>query len=209
MRFHGRLALAGLTAAFVLAAAVSTASANRLSLSERGFQTIWTAPLSGGGGGEIASECQITLRGSFHSATLAKVAAALVGHIFGATVGSCITGGTTVLRETLPWHLRYQSFTGTLPRITGVTLQNIGASFRVEEGFGQACLYRTTATNPSRLIAEIEANGLVTGLRADETATIPMTGPFPCELTENASTFRGTASFTRTGTTNLISIRLI
>ena len=186
MRFHAKLLLAGLTAALVLATAIGTASANRLSLSERQFQIIWSTPLSSGGGGDTTAECAITLTGSFHASTFQKVVGALLGFVNTAAVGraeTCTRGAMTVLRETLPWHLTYDSFTGRLPAITGVTVQTIGASFQIEEGFGIRCLFRTTTTNPNRFTANLDGSGTVTFLRAGETETIPMTGGILCPTT--------------------------
>lgn len=210
MRFNAKLSFAALTAALVLAAAVGAASANRLSISERNFTSVWTVPLSGSGGGEITAECPVTINGSFHSASFAKVREGLVGHIYRAAVGSpCVSGGMTVLTETLPWHVTYEAFRGVLPRITGVAVRLIGASFRVTENFGvNVCLFRTTATNPGKMIMELNETGAIIGLRADESTTIPMTGPFPCELTENASIFRGTANMTNAAGRQM-TIRLI
>jgi hypothetical protein len=198
MRFPGKAALASLTVAIVLMAAVGVASARRFSLNERSFQVLWPVPLHNGGGGEQRAECPITLGGSFHSATISKVSGVLIGYIHRATVGppeSCVRGGMTILQETLPWHVRYQSFSGALPRIVSVTIQVIGAGFRVtEQFFSQFCLFRSTSANPIRLIVQLSEAGVVTAIRADETSTIPMTGTEFCFET---ATFSGSERLTR------------
>jgi len=154
----------------------------------------------------VVVDCAITLSGSFHSGTLAKTARALVGYINEARVARCEGGTLTVLTATLPWHVVYQTFAGTLPRLTSVSLLVLNAGFELVETFGNGCLFRTTAANPSALIALLSGEGVVTGLRADETARIPLTGPFPCELA--TANFRGTGAMSTTRETAL-TIRLI
>jgi hypothetical protein len=204
MHAKPKLALAGLAAAMLLLAAVGSSSANRLSVNEEAFKIVWALPLSGGEieNGELGGrreeptvECAVVVHGSFHSTTFAKVEGALVGSVTEATVGECEGGGgMTVLRETLPWHLRYDSFSGTLPLIGGIMFDDIGVSFEIAESFGQPCLFSTSAEYPSRLIAELEEGGAVTVLRADESALIPLTGGLICE--GQFANFIGDASMT-------------
>jgi hypothetical protein len=88
--------------------------------------------------------CQMTMEGSLHSRTIAKTAGSLVGYITSVRLGVCAQGTATVLTETLPWHMQYGSFSGTLPSISEIELQVIGASFRVRETFGVTCLATST-----------------------------------------------------------------
>lgn len=108
--------------------------------------------------------CQITLEGSLHSRTMAKVVGSLVGYITRADVGPCASGRKTILRETLPWHIRYLSFTGTLPNITSIRYNIVGWSQRMSDGI-VFCLYRSTAAEPAVMTFNREAGGaLVTAV---------------------------------------------
>ena len=134
----------------VLGAIVGIASANRLSTSSRNIRATW-AFLHNEAGGGTAPGCPVTLEGSLHSATIAKVIEALVGFISRATVNSngCGAGSATLLQESLPWHVRYKGFAGALPNITSINTAIIGWSWRYQEGgFGITCLARSTATEP-------------------------------------------------------------
>lgn len=204
MRFHGKLALAGLMAAVMVTAAFSTASANRLSVNETRFTIQWPPPLGSGTAETINPNCAITLRGAFNTATFVKRVGEAVGRIIEFANASCSGGEITILRETLPWQVSYHGFTGVLPAIGTVTIDVVNAGFDIVENFGFACLFRTTATNPSRLIARLDSGGTVTALRADETARIPM--PFPCELSE--ANFRGEGTMKTPGGTAYV-FRLI
>lgn len=200
--------MAGLAAAVVLMAAVGTATASRLSINERQFSIIWPAPLSDNGGSGITAECPVTLGGSFHSTTLAKVSGQLIGYVNNVTVEPrCVSGGMSVLGETLPWHIRYVSFSGVLPRISGVTIALIGVSYQITESlFSNLCLLRSTVASPARIIPQLSEVGVVTSVRADETATIPMSG-FLCP--ESASgKFVGQATM-KTSTRGEFVIRLV
>jgi hypothetical protein len=187
MSSRSKLVFAGLAAALAMSLGVTTASANRLSLSHGNlWQVIWN-PLAFKGAGITIASCPVTLEGSFHSATINKVIGALIGFISRASVGGCSTEGrASVLQESLPWHIRYGGFVGTLPLIEGVRLQLINASFRITRIplFGE-CLARTTAERPAIGIAGIRSyvsgNGIVSSLTAESGAKIPcgsLTGEF-------------------------------
>jgi len=131
MRHSLKLLSCTLAVAALLAVAVTTASANNLSISNNRIRAVW-APVT-----VIIPEsalefvCTLTLEGSFHSSTIRKVLGTLVGHVTRAVVGHPCGGagemyvhnGTeaplgNVQPTSLPWHLTYQGFTGTLPTIT-------------------------------------------------------------------------------------------
>lgn len=120
MRKSARLGVTALVAALMLAAALSTASAGRLSVSTQNIRVTWRelAFLATG----VNVRCQITLEGSLHSRTIAKVERSLIGAITRAIAdeASCAGGRLSLYAE--PWHLTYESFTGTLPRIESVQL---------------------------------------------------------------------------------------
>jgi hypothetical protein len=217
MEIHPRTALIALTAALVLAIAASAASASRLSISERSFLIRWS-PLTIGTTAGSSIRCSLTLDGSFHSSTITKVERALIGYINAATIAGtsgngreavCAGATFTVLRETLPWHVQYNGFTGTLPRIATIGLLLLGASYRIdpEGSFEPACLARTTEATPSRGITNIEAGGTITGFEADPSALIPQSGGFGCSISEGRFSGRGIVQ--NAANTANITIRLI
>ena len=197
-----KLVLTAVAASLVLAAVVGTASANRLSVSNRAIRVVWT-PLDF----DNIVDCNVTLEGEFVASTIEKRPKALLGRITRAAVSNC-TEGVTVLTETLPWHITYQGFIGRLPTISGIRLLLVGASFLLNI-FGVQCLYRATEVDNASGIANInEATGQVTGLRADETDPIPLAeGSFLCP---DEGHFAGTGTVRQQGTTTgLIFVRLI
>ena len=143
----GKTILVVVGASMLLAALVGVASAARLSSSALGINASWTRLNFRGGLGTV--ECEVIVNGSFHERTIAKTAGTLAGFITAANVSRCARGGSTVLRETLPWHVQYDSFIGTLPSIGAIRARVIGTSFRVSEPtFGVICLIRTTTEEP-------------------------------------------------------------
>jgi hypothetical protein len=147
MRTWVRRASVSVCAALVLAAAVATASAVRLQTSSQQFRAAWSqVGFTAGIAGTI--RCALTLEGSFHTRSFAKTSGALLGYITRAAMASpCTNGELHVLSETLPWHVRYDSFAGTLPRFTSIRFALIGFSiwFRLLE---VRCLYRSTEAAP-------------------------------------------------------------
>jgi hypothetical protein len=163
MRNRSKLLLTTLTAALVLSVAVGIASARRIEASEQRVYIIWSA-LEFKSGILNPIRCPVTLLGSFHSRTISKVSGQLVGFINHGTVAEarCTGGRARVLPETLPWHVRYDSFAGTLPTITRIRLQLINASFLVEAFGFASCLYRTEATRPALGDAAVSAEEVTT-----------------------------------------------
>jgi hypothetical protein len=213
MQRHIRLLLTGLAATAILAAAVGTASAQRLSISNQQIRVVWrNLELSNTSTANVV-RCPVTLEGSFHSRTIVKVRELLIGYITRARVSNevCTGGRATILQEKLPWHLTYQSFRGTLPRIEEILLNLIRAGFLIEIPGVNNCAATTSLANPARGIALLNTTtGQVTGLRADETARIPLStapGGFACGL--GSGFFTGTGAVTLLGTNCLIFITLI
>jgi len=133
----------------ILGLLATSASARDLSVTSQRIEAIWTRMDFTGGFGTV--ECEVTLEGTLHSTRIQKVEGRLIGFITVANVlGSpCRRGGMTILRETLPWHLRYIQFFGTLPNITSIVTAFIGAGFRIREPtFGVQCLALTTTATP-------------------------------------------------------------
>lgn len=215
MRNHSKLILSALTAALILAAVVTTASASRLSISNRNFRVVWNPLQFSEAEGGTETRCPVTLEGTFHSNVIVKAAGALVGYVTRGIVaeGSCTNASTArILQASLPWHVRYRSFRGTLPRIERIRLELVGAAFLLNVFFGSAqCLYQSTSASPAagELLVNT-ATGVVEGLAADNTVRIPLAvrlgGFVNCPAT---GIFNGTGTVTLLGNTTRITVRLI
>jgi len=167
MRNRSKLLLTALTSALLLSLAVSSASARNFSVNEQRIRQTY-APLSFVPSFGTTVRCPVTLEGTLHSRTNAKAAGTLLGYINSVTVGTCESGRARANTETLPWHIQYGSFTGTLPTITTITHNLIRSSFEIDgEIFGIAVRCRFTPASQPGIITR-EARGVVTGLRADE-----------------------------------------
>jgi hypothetical protein len=143
----GKVLLATAGATVLLGALVSSASAREFSLSNQSMRAAFSSVETTIG--SSSARCQLTLEGSLHSRTFRKVTGSLVGYITSAIVGPCNTGTTaTILRETLPWHVRYSGFLGTLPGITSIITHVVGAGLRMRVFEAIQCLFRTTAAEP-------------------------------------------------------------
>ena len=175
-RFRGLVTAAA--AAMVLFAASGPGSARNFSLSETHFMTGWAAMTFAGG--EISVRCPVVVEGSFHNRTFTKTAGALVGYVGLAvsTEGSCSGGRVIVKEESLPWHVRYDSFTGTLPNITAVKLQLIGARIATEV-LGIRCEYLSSATEPL-VVKAIVTSGAMREIEPLGERTIRGTGGIFC-----------------------------
>jgi hypothetical protein len=224
MQRYPRHVLTALVATAILASAISTASARNLQVSETHIRVVW-APLTFSASGLATVRCNVTLEGSFHSATIPKVVRLLIGHITRANVQRPCTGGTAwvfngtdvnevlggTFANSLPWHITYEGFTGTLPTITGVRILLDRARFRlrVVEPFGvvRLCTYTTGVANGGNAsgIAELDGTGRVTGLRADEGRSIRSEEGGFCVSGQFSG--RGTATVLNSST--LLTIRLI
>lgn len=187
-----RCRLTALGATALLATAVSTASAGRLSLSSQTIRAVWSSI-------ELRNEvstlkCRLTIEGSFHARTIGKAAGSLVGLITRARAiqESCTNGtvapinGTeryngTTPPNTLPWHLTYESFQGTLPNISAVRLLLSRLRFGIT--ISGLCIgqYGTAEDNVT-LSGNREAGGTVTEL-------------VPVEMSNNLTLFRRDGGF--------------
>jgi len=142
----GKVLLATVGVSVLLGALVSTATARNFSVSNQNISSMWSSlefNLPSG-----TTRCHFTIEGSFHSRTAAKVIGSLVGLITKAILGPCAAGTATVLTATLPWHVRYSGFTGSLPNITSIIGHAISVSFRVANE-GTNCLARSTEARPA------------------------------------------------------------
>ncbi len=207
MHHHTRLLLTALIATTTLATALSNASANRLSISNKNIRAAWTSlELSNTVTSEVI-RCPVTLEGSFTESTIRKVLRALIGLVSKASVGgsSCTGGTATVRQETLPWRFTYDGFTGTLPNITSVKALLIRASVEIRASLA-TCQAQTEEEEPGVDIANLGTGGEVTGLRAEEATRIKLRGGL-CGL--GSGSFSGTGAVTLLGTTTRITITLI
>src|SRR5215212_74507 len=131
-------------AGLVLAVGVATATANRLQASSQLVIATWSQVSFEIGPGIGTIRCALTLEGSLHGRTFAKVREALLGYLTAASIQTpCTNGELHLLAETLPWHLRYESFTGTLPRLTSIRFRLVEFNLWFTN-FGFRCLYRST-----------------------------------------------------------------
>jgi hypothetical protein len=212
-----KILLTALTAALVLGAAVSTASARRLETSNQSYLVNWPSlelVARDLFGVSHTVKCPVTLDGSFHSRTLSKVSGQLVGYITTAEVNNaaCTGGHATVLRTTLPWHVRYDSFTGSLPSINGIRVQLIGAAFLVEIPPISTCLYRSTTESPAFGIINRDVETSVgRTLTADSTANIPLDTTVPHSSgCPTSGRFQGTGEvFLQADWRTRITVRLV
>jgi hypothetical protein len=172
VRVHVKLAVTAAFATAVLAAAIGTAPAGKLSFSSQTFRAVW---------GELLFDirpCEIVIEGSFHARTFAKTAETLLGHVTRATVNALFCQRIIVLASSLPWRIRYESFTGTLPQITAIKALLLGAGILIKGtdllGRQFECLYQTSEVNELRVSFIRAANGTLTSIKPDETVGIPI-----------------------------------
>ena len=126
--------------------------------------------------------------------------------------GSTECNGTATMRmntETLPWHVRYESFAGTLPSIASVRVQIVGLTLTFDPtGIFPNCRLRSEASHPfvgSFLIA----GGVASRFAADSTRKIPLVSEAFCGFAAE-SDFRGTAEvFLQGSTTTRITVTLV
>ena len=209
---RAKLVLAFLSATIVLAAMVATASAQRFETSNPSIRATFASIRFGTTEG-IEGICPLTLEGSFHSRTIVKTSELLVGYISRAVLNRAACRFTSIesleiLQSSLPWHVRYESFSGSLPNITRINLRLLSISFTLT-AFGVRCLYRSTVANPARGVAERSiATGQITSFTSNNTSQIPrFEGSFICGP---EGTFEGSAQVRVLATsTTLIFIRLI
>jgi hypothetical protein len=164
--------ISALLAGVSLACAVTGSSARNLAMSNQTFRSTW-APISfTEPSGFAVIRCHLTLEGSFHSRTIPKVARLLIGNItrvavnqstcrediFGSPARLIPWNGVetslgTTIGQSLPWHLTYEGFTGTLPNIVGITVLLSGVKFNLEVPL-TSCLatYGGSTTNWKRTI---------------------------------------------------------
>jgi hypothetical protein len=178
-------------ATVLLASLVSVASARSLSSSSQGLRASFTAMEYAGGFG--TARCELVVEGSFHGRTTQKSVGTLVGYITAGNVTRCPSGGATIDRASLPWHVRYAGFTGTLPNILTISATGSGLSFRLREPtFGVTC--QVTGATVAVTFTRTTSTGA--------TASVSVSGTAPC------SGIGGTLSGTTTNVDNGAGARI-
>jgi hypothetical protein len=218
-RRRARLSLVALMTALVLAGVVSAASAQRLEVSNQGIRVVWEGEnilVFSAEGLLTEVRCAVIAEGTLHSRIFSKVSGELIGFITRARVAHpCernelwLLTGAEGLGEanTLPWHIRYDSFAGTLPNITEVRVQLIGVGFLVRV-LEVSCLYRSSEVNPLYARFTVVPGGTgVTGFKLDETRSIPKaSGSMLCPAQGRLSR---TGRVTLLETVTVIQMRLV
>jgi len=212
-----KLLLATLGASALICALVGAASARTFSVSSQTFRVVFhlflpeeperrpeqneRLEITGAFG---TYRCSLTLEGSFHARTIAKTASSLIGYINRASIPPTTCSGmglfeTRVLTETLPWHLRYRSFSGLLPDITTVSTSIVGFALQLREGaFGIRCLGTSSAEAPLVLdFARDTSTGAFREATASGTITTNCPGG-PAPRLSFGGTARRTEAITRT-----------
>jgi hypothetical protein len=112
-------------------------------------------------------ECEVVFTVSLHR-SIAKSAGALAGAVNEWSARNCRYGTVILLSASLPWHITYVSFTGTLPSISSLRLQINNMSLLVNAFGGFArCLYSGNIQLTSR-------GSPITEFRIDETIGFPL-----------------------------------
>jgi len=216
MRTRTALVAAALAAALVMGLAAGSASANKLSFSNRNFRITWATILFFTEGGNInpRASCPVTLEGSFHSATIRKVPGELIGYITRAIVNGvmppCTEGTSAFLPASLPWHVTYEGFSGTLPRISEIEIAIHDVAVEIREPvFRLACLYRDVeeAMEPLRGEFAVEAGGRITTFTPNRRIRLRLDMGAGCPPSQFFEETPGTVVLL--GTTNRIGVTLI
>ncbi|HEX7289912.1 MAG TPA: hypothetical protein VF250_02185 [Conexibacter sp.] len=199
-----------LTAIAVMALSIGSASARNFSVSNQNIRAVWTRRnLSEPFG--VTTSCPVTLEGSLHSRTIAKVTYALIGYITRATVGppaSCVGGEATILGGSLPWHVRLLGFDGTLPDITRLRALLSGGSFKIRTVNG-TCLFTTRENTTEHGLANFNRNvttGQITSVDSGGEITSNEACIFGLRI---RGRLEGTGSVTALNPASLIFVRLI
>lgn len=159
------LACAAIGAALVMALSVGSATAGKFSITNQAYRITWERLwfFLEGAAEKPTIRCPTTLEGSFHSATIVKSPGQLAGYVTRAQVNEAaciggIGGRARFVTTSLPWHMKYGGFTGTLPIISRIFFPWEGVTWEVRNN-GLECYYRESGTE--RIIGEFkrEASG--------------------------------------------------
>jgi hypothetical protein len=216
-----KLLFTALAASLLLGSVVSNASAGNLSVSNSNLRATF-ASLEFNGEGLAIIRCPVTLEGSFHSRTIPKVERLLIGAVTSAVVkqASCTNGVGSAFNgteryngitpaNTLPWHVTYESFSGTLPTPSAVNILFSRFRFGLRDNAGFCTGQYGSATDNITAAGNLGAGGAITSL-------IPIDGRNTASLIRRDAgiacpngRMRGTGSVMLLGSTTLISVTLI
>ena len=175
MNKHLKHHIAAITAATTLLALLATAApARNFSTSNQNVRVVWTelefAAL-------VTITCSLTFEGSFHYRSIVKRERALIGYITAAIVRRPCRNGEAwaangreshprlgTLANTLPWHITYEGFAGTLPNITSILFLVRGGRFKIHSFFDTLCLYGDANDNITGRGTRDPVTGAITGL---------------------------------------------
>jgi hypothetical protein len=207
-----------LIAATALAAAVTTASANNISVTNQNIRATWSSLEFSGGG--LTVRCPVTMEGRFHEVTIRKVRGSLAGAITRAFIKRPCTGGSAwahsgepnevlggTFASTLPWHFTYEGFEGRLPAISSFIQLLTRMTYTIRAtvfGITLLCDYLTSETRNARGRIAVGAGGDTTTIVASSDS-ISSTSGGACP----AGTFSGNGNVMLLGNTTHISVRLI
>jgi hypothetical protein len=212
MRLYSKLVVTAMVTTALFASLAAVASGRNFAASTRNIRVAFE-PLSIISSINATTRCRVTLEGSFHCSTIAKVPGALIGYITRATsdLPNCRSSSFSikgsVRQETLPWHVRYVSFFGMLPRVqVAIALEEVGIRL-LEVPITGNCEYQET------IRAIISGPAGIPGNISEGPATI-LTEPGITIASETAMcpTARFESAFTPItvlGTTTNITLRLI
>jgi hypothetical protein len=199
-----KLILAALGASLLLASAGGLASARSLSISNQNVRATWSRLEFTGSG--IAIRCPVTIEGSYHARTIAKVIGNLKGAIRQVTIKneSC-TGGTLAI-ERPPWHWTYEGFTGTLPNITATRLLMTRRRWILTSS-GLRCTYGNETDRVT--FTSALSGGTVTSFTPDAGNAIHKVAPSELFCPETVSLSGSEGAEMVSGTTTRLTITLI
>jgi len=179
MRTLGSALLCALVLAVAVAATDAAGETLEIPDFEYGFRATWTSLEVEAVG--VTIRCPITLEGSFAQESIPAVVRSAVGAVTNASLpGACTGGSASVARETLPWHVQYNGFTGVLPNIAGIRLRLPDAHF-IGSFAGIVCRLSTTDAEPLKLTANL-SNAEVTSVDAEPLAGIRLEGGVFCPV---------------------------
>jgi hypothetical protein len=216
MAARWKLLLATFAVTLALANCVGAASARNISVNNSGFRIVWT-PMTITARETV--ECDVTMEGTFHYRTFVKMRGLLIGNITRAIVrhetcrggdffalnGAELLSGA-VVPQTLPWNVRYEAFTGTLPNIATVEVSIETLAFLHRPTLGQACLYQARPEQLAYGNFGVAGGNLAT-FRWREERTIRLFNGVGCS---NNAVLSGTGVVTQLGSATLrVGVTLI
>jgi hypothetical protein len=144
-----RTICAALMCACTLAVGAGVAAAETIEMpyGELGFTAKW-ASFEGEAFGTTI-RCPVTLEGSFQEPGIQTATGTPVGTVNEARFGACTGGTATAAAGSLPWHVKFSSFTGLLPNIASVKMNVTDAAIATVV-IGLRCTIRASEAEPLR-----------------------------------------------------------